>query len=197
MCGISGCVSPSLGADELERVAAGMADELAHRGPDDRGVWAEPDSGLALGHRRLAVIDLSSCGHQPMISTSGRFVITYNGEIYNHRALAAELSEGVRFRGHSDTEVMLASIEKWGLDEALRRFVGMFAFALWDRSERRLHLVCDRFGKKPLYYGWSNGSFLFGSELDALSKHPHSDREIDREALALFVRFGYVPAPFS
>lgn len=157
----------------------------------------ESGFGVALAHRRLAVVDLSSCGHQPMLSPSERFVITYNGEVYNHRALRRELSDEFRFRGHSDTEVALAAIERWGLREALKRFVGMFAFVLWDRHSKEMHLVCDRFGKKPLYYGWSGGSFLFGSELKALAKHPHFQGDIDREALSLYFRLGYIPAPRS
>lgn len=200
MCGIAGWLDAtrSTGAEELARQAGAMAAALAHRGPDDAGVWVDPDAGVALGHRRLAVIDLSPHGHQPMASACGRYVIVYNGEIYNFRALRGELEAcGARFRGHSDTEVMLAAVSRWGVEGALARFNGMFAFALWDRLARRLYLARDRLGEKPLYYGWSGSAFLFGSELKALRAHPAFRAEIDRDALALYVRFAYVPAPWS
>src|SRR5438094_6537927 len=200
MCGISAFFDPSKrwSAGELESQALRMAAALRHRGPDDQGVWVDPDAGLALSHRRLAILDLSAEGHQPMFSADGRFVIVFNGEIYNFVELRQELEPfGHRFRGHSDTEMMLAAILQWGLLAALKRFVGMFAFALWDRQERTLHLARDRMGEKPLYYGWSDGLFLFGSELKALRAHPGWRGEIDRNALALFMRHNYIPAPHS
>jgi asparagine synthase (glutamine-hydrolysing) len=200
MCGIVGFLETTgaTGADELAARARAMAETLAHRGPDDAGVWVDAEAGVALGHRRLAVIDLSPEGRQPMVSASGRFVIVYNGEVYNFRALRAELERGgVRFRGHSDTEVMLEAVGRWGFEDALARFNGMFAFALWDRHDRRVYLARDRLGEKPLYYGWMGSTFLFGSELKALRRHPAFRGEIDREALALFARFAYVPAPWS
>lgn len=175
-----------------------MSDTLLHRGPDDGGSWVDAETGIALGHRRLAIVDLSPQGHQPMISADGRYVITFNGEVYNFLELRRELELlGHYFRGHSDTEVMLASLIQWGLDAALQRFNGMFAFALWDRQERILHLARDRFGEKPVYYGWMGSTFLFGSELKALQVHPNFHTEINRDALALFLRFNYVPAPYS
>lgn len=174
-----------------------MADTLAHRGPDDRGSWVDPDSGVALGFRRLAIIDLTPEGRQPMKSASGRFVLIFNGEIYNHAELLRELGSAHReqLRGRSDTEVMLATIECWGLARALRRWVGMFAFALWDRAERALHLGRDRLGEKPLYYGRVGRALAFGSELKSLRAHPDFSAVIDRQALAQYMRFGYVPGP--
>jgi asparagine synthase (glutamine-hydrolysing) len=175
-----------------------MAATLAHRGPDDADLWIDPDAGLALGHRRLSIIDLSAAGRQPMVSACGRYVITYNGEIYNFRTLRAELEQqGHTFRGHSDTEVLLAALVAWGVAEALGRLNGMFAFALWDRQRRRLTLARDRAGKKPLYYGWCGDSFLFGSELKALRAHPSFDATVDRDALGLFVQYSWMPAPYS
>jgi asparagine synthase (glutamine-hydrolysing) len=177
-----------------------MADAVAHRGPDDHGIWSDPTQGLFLGHRRLSIVDLSAAGHQPMVSASGRYVLTYNGEIYNHRELRAEL-EGIgvapAWRGHSDTEVLLAAIEGWGLEQALGKLNGMFAFALWDRSDRSLTIARDRLGEKPLYYGRCGSTFLFGSELKALTAHPAFDGEVDRQALTSFLRYNYIPAPRS
>lgn len=199
MCGITGFWQPS-GADEdtLRARAQIMARQIEHRGPDDAAEWVDAAAGLALGFRRLAIVDLSPEGRQPMVSESGRFVIMFNGEVYNFAALRCDLeSTGHRFRGHSDTEVMLAAIEEWGLTAAVQRFVGMFAFALWDRAERALHLVRDRLGIKPLYYGWMGETLLFGSELKALRAHPEFRAEIDRGALALYMRHNYVPAPYS
>lgn len=175
-----------------------MATTLRHRGPDDQGVWTDPKAGVGLSHCRLAIQDLSSEGHQPMHSADGRYVLVFNGEIYNFRELRARLEKrGCAFRGHSDTEVMLAAICEFGLESALESFLGMFAFALWDRRQRRLHLVRDRAGEKPLYYGWSGGVFIFGSELKALRAHPQWRGELDSESLNLFMRHNYIPSPHS
>jgi len=198
MCGITGYLSADMQFAEPQRVLDAMTDTLTHRGPDDRGTWLDLAAGIGLGHRRLSIIDLSPDGHQPMASASQRYVIVFNGEIYNYRALSAELTQrGHRFRGHSDTEVLLAAVEAWGLDEALRRANGMFAIALWDREERVLHLTRDRIGKKPLYYGWAGRTLLFGSELKALLAHPQLQPRVDPGSLALFLRHDYVPAPWS
>ena len=175
-----------------------MADTLVHRGPDDSGTWIDAECGLAFGFRRLAILDLTPAGHQPMHSASGRYVIVFNGEVYNFSELRKELEAlGGKFHGGSDTEVMLAAIEAWGIEAAVKRFVGMFAFALWDRKERSLSLARDRLGKKPLYYGWAGQTFLFGSELKALRAHRDCGKEVDRGALSLFLRHGFVPAPHS
>ena len=175
-----------------------MAATLAHRGPDDAGCWSNPEGTVGLGSRRLAIIDLSPEGHQPMSSADGRYTVAYNGEIYNFGAIREELiAAGCAFRGHSDTEVMLAALSSWGIEAAIPRFWGMFAFAVWDAKERMLHLVRDRLGKKPLYYGWQDGTLLFGSELKALRAHPSFGAAVDRDALAAYLRFCYVPAPRS
>jgi asparagine synthase (glutamine-hydrolysing) len=174
-----------------------MTDAIVHRGPDDAGAWCDDHTGLALGFRRLSILDLSPAGHQPMHSASGRYVVTFNGEIYNFAQLRAELDQlGVTFKGHSDTEVLLAAIERWGVTDAIRRLVGMFAIALYDRQTRVLSLARDRLGEKPLYYGAFHGTLLFGSELKALRQHPAWQGEIDHHALALFLRHNYVPAPY-
>ena len=186
-----------MGADELSAVVQRMADTLAHRGPDDEGVWVDEAAGIAFGHRRLAVIDLSQDGHQPMHSADERYVLSYNGEIYNFRELRVELTQaGYAFRSQSDTEVLLAATTVWGVHEACNRLNGMFAFALWDRREQTLSLARDRVGKKPLYYAESGGAFLFGSELKAVAAYPGFDRTVDRDVLALYLRYNYVPAPY-
>src|SRR5438105_9521851 len=198
MCGVTGFITSSQNAsgERLHAIVLGMADALQHRGPDDSGTWVDAAAGVALGHRRLAVVDLSPLGHQPMRSASGRYVIVFNGEIYNFRALRAELEkQGHSFRGHSDTEVMLAAISEWGVYEAVVKFNGMFALALWDRQEHELHLARDRFGEKPLYYGWFDGTLMFASELKALRAHPLFRPDIDRDSLGLYMRYGYVPGP--
>jgi len=195
-----------------------MAASLIHRGPDDGGVWVDAAVAIALGQRRLSIVDLSPLGHQPMVSASGRYVISFNGEIYNYRELRAEIereyfsphpnplpggegmeieSKQVKWRGHSDTEVMLEAFERWGIEASLKKFVGMFAFALWDRQERVLHLARDRLGEKPLYYGWLDKTLVFASELKALRVHPAWQGEIDRDALSLYMRHSYIPTPYS
>lgn len=199
MCGIAGFAGWNHEEQESVTILDSMCDAIRHRGPDDAGVWLDPESGLGLGHRRLSILDLSPAGHQPMHSGTGRYVIVFNGEIYNHHAVRTELEslQPCFWRGHSDTEVLLAAFEKWGVDGTVRRLVGMFSIALWDRKERILFLLRDRLGEKPLYYGWMGGTFLFGSELKALRAHPAWRPEIDRNALALFLRHNYVPSPFS
>lgn len=198
MCGISGFWRPSGGADAV--IAARMAQALFHRGPDDGDVWIDVIAALAMCHRRLSIVDLSPAGHQPMHSACGRYVIVFNGEIYNHQCLRAELEKShaaPAWRGHSDTETLLAVLVHWGNEEGLQRLVGMFAFALWDKQARTLTLARDRLGEKPLYYGWQNGTFLFGSEIKAISKHPDFRCEIDKAVLPLYFRHSYVPAPHS
>nr|HBN53519.1 asparagine synthetase B [Stenotrophomonas sp.] len=198
MCGLAGILQSQarLQEAELAALAGAMGDALAHRGPDDRGVWADAAAGVALAHRRLSILDLSPLGHQPMASSDGRYWLAYNGEIYNFVELRAELEAlGHGFGGHSDTEVLLAAIVQWGLEAALRRCNGMFAIALWDRREQRLSLARDRVGKKPLYYGWAGDALVFGSELKALWRHPAFDNGIDRDALTLLLRLDYIPAP--
>jgi asparagine synthase (glutamine-hydrolysing) len=198
MCGLAGILQSQarLQEAELTALAGAMGDALAHRGPDDRGVWVDAAAGVALAHRRLSILDLSPLGHQPMRSSDGRYWLAYNGEIYNFAALRAELEPlGHRFGGHSDTEVLLAAVVQWGLEATLRRCNGMFAIALWDRREQRLSLARDRVGKKPLYYGWAGDALVFGSELKALWRHPAFDNGIDRDALTLLLRLDYIPAP--
>jgi asparagine synthase (glutamine-hydrolysing) len=198
VCGIAGIFDPGMATDgeALAHVVGRMSDALRHRGPDDAGRWIDASAGIALGHRRLSVIDLSKAGHQPMVSSGGRYVLTYNGEIYNFARLRPELERaGARFAGHGDTEVLLAGIEAWGVRETLARCNGMFAFAVWDRRERRLTLARDRMGEKPLYYGRAGGHIVFASELGAIRRHPHLRERVDRAALAAHLRYGYVPAP--
>ena len=198
MCGIAGYIGAQNRPYDDARCLAAMSDELRHRGPDDAGFWFDAASGVGLAHRRLAILDLSAEGHQPMLSRSARFVLSFNGEIYNFLELQKELRAlGHNFRGGSDTEVMLAGFEEWGIEASLKRFYGMFAFALWDRQDETLFLARDRAGEKPLYYGWCGGSFLFGSELKALRRHPAWVGGIDPAALNLFFRYTYIPAPHS
>jgi asparagine synthase (glutamine-hydrolysing) len=200
MCGIAGIFDRRFAGSgaEAAQIVSTMSQQLRHRGPDNDGIWIDEGAGMALGHRRLAIVDLSADGRQPMISSNGRYVITFNGEIYNFAALRAELVQaGASFRGHSDTEVLLTLIERFGVNAALSRAVGMFAFALFDRIERKLHLVRDRLGKKPLYFGWVGESFVFASELKAIVRHPDFEPEVDRDALAAYFRYLYVPAPSS
>lgn len=201
MCGITGFVVPGgVSRPSAEHLLSGMTDTIIHRGPDDQGMWVQEDRGVALGHRRLSILDLSPAGHQPMPSRSGRYVVAFNGEIYNHLDLRAQLA-APGWRGHSDTETLLAAIEAWGIEEALKRSIGMFALALWDRESSVLTLARDRLGEKPLYYGWQGKGrqavFLFGSELKSLRAHPAFEGEIDRNALCLQMRHNYIPAPHS
>lgn len=195
MCGIAGYWSRSGGAVD----ATPMADALVHRGPDDGGAWSDPAAGIALAHRRLAIIDLSPAGHQPMHSPCGRYTIVYNGEIYNHRAIRAELeADGpIAWRGHSDTETLVHAVARWGLEASLQRAVGMFAIALWDHEARTLALARDRIGEKPLFYGWSDTGLVFGSELKALRAAPGFANPVDPDVLSLYLRFNHVPAPWS
>ncbi|MCF8095111.1 MAG: asparagine synthase (glutamine-hydrolyzing) [Desulfobacteraceae bacterium] len=200
MCGITGFIDYSFKSDQHEVLR--MADALSHRGPDAKGceLYTTDHAMVGLGHRRLSIIDLSPEGHQPMTSDSGRYVICLNGEIYNFQEIRTELEDlgaAPNWRGHSDTEVLLAAIEFWGLKRALQKSIGMFALALWDKKERMLSLARDRMGEKPLYYGWQGKTFLFASELKALRLHPNWGGEVDRGALCLFMRYAYIPAPYS
>ena len=199
MCGIAGVLAThAQRRDDLADVARAMGATLPHRGPDADGVWADAQAGVALAHRRLSILDLSPLGAQPMASESGRFTVAYNGEVYNFGALRAGLERrGHRFRGHSDTEVLLAGFEAWGVEQTVRQTVGMFAVAVWDRDERALTLVRDRMGQKPLYYGWAGGAVVFGSELKALRAHPEFRAEVDRQALALYFMYTCVPGPHT
>ncbi len=197
MCGFAGFLDISAATADRAATVRAMAATLVHRGPDDDGVWCDDAAGLALGFRRLAILDLSPHGHQPMASHDGRWVIVFNGEIYNHAALRAELGDAVVWRGHSDTEVLLEAVAAWGVEKAVAAFDGMFAFALWDRAERRLTLGRDRFGEKPLYWARVGGHLLFGSELKALAAHPAWDGAIDRDALGLYLRLGWIAAPHT
>lgn len=200
MCGIAGVVdrARSTTADALAASIGAMTDALAHRGPDGRGVWVDAEAGVGLGHRRLAVLDLSDHAAQPMVSPCGRWVLTFNGELYNYAALAEQLgAKGHRFAGHGDTEVLAAALTEWGVRGAVERANAMFALAAWDRHEHRLHLARDRAGEKPLYYTSSGDRFLFASELHGLRAHPDFHPRIDRDALAQYFRHKYVPAPAS
>ncbi|MCY7280028.1 MAG: asparagine synthase (glutamine-hydrolyzing) [Sphingomonas bacterium] len=199
MCGIAGLWTRGSPDPAL---LTRMAKAIEHRGPDDEGVWIDPEAGVGLAHRRLSIVDLSPHGHQPMLSSDGRLALCYNGEIYNHAELRAALDAEGRtpnggWRGHSDTETLVEAVAAWGLDSTLARSVGMFAFALWDRRERTLHLVRDRFGEKPLYYGWAGRDFVFASELKAIRVHLEFDSTVDRRALHAFAARTNIPAPLS
>ena len=199
MCGIAGYLDRSgLYQGDWQKVSKLMSDSIYHRGPDNGGDWFDGGSGLCLVHRRLSVLDLSPAGHQPMVSPCGRFVITFNGEIYNHLDLRAEIgSQGYQWCSNSDTETLLLGFKKWGVTRTLQKSVGMFALAVWDRQRKTLTLARDRVGEKPLYYGLQNGVFIFGSELRALKAHPAFSGKIDRDSLCLFLRHNYIPAPNS
>lgn len=198
MCGITGFLEQGGLRRDWAVTLGVMTDALHRRGPDERGQWADEAAGAALGHRRLSVVELTCLGSQPMRSDSGRYALVYNGEIYNFGELRSELSaSGAVFHGGSDTEVLLTGAEHWGILATVERAVGMFAFALWDRGEQRLWLGRDRLGEKPLYCGWLGATFLFGSELKALREHPAWRGGVDRNALAAYMRRGYVPGPHS
>lgn len=199
MCGITGVLN-ALPSVDLGAAARSMTDTLVRRGPDDSGIWTDAAGRVALGHRRLSILDLSAAGHQPMASTCGRYLTVFNGEVYNHAELRRQLEHAghaPEWRGHSDTETLLAGVAWWGLEETLRRCVGMFALAIWDREERVLQLARDRMGEKPLYYGYAGDALVFGSELKALRAFPGMHLEVDRQSLALFMQLAYVPAPRS
>lgn len=198
MCGITGFIdyAQATSREVGEAVATKMSVTLRHRGPDDSGVWSDPARGVFLAHQRLSIVDLSPAGHQPMASVSGRYVIVFNGEVYNHGEIRQQL-DGVAWRGNSDTEIILAAIERWGLEPALQQFVGMFAFALWDCQTASLTLVRDRFGEKPLYWGQFGSALLFGSELKALKQHPAFVGTVNRDALAGYMTYGYLPGSAS
>ena len=212
MCGFSGFLScGNVGTPDMaDHLLSVMGNTLLHRGPDSAGVWSDHTAGIGLVHRRLAIVDLSPAGHQPMLSSAGRYVISFNGEIYNHLDLRAKLDEmdgraslvmADKWQGHSDTETLLAGFNAWGIETTVQMCIGMFAFAVWDKHTRVLTLGRDRLGEKPLYYGWQghgeSAAFLFGSELKALKAHPAFAAEIDRGALGLLMRHGYIPAPHS
>ena len=199
MCGITG-IFGNLRKEEFDSSIHEMSATLNHRGPDDAGTWINEENGVAFGHQRLSIIDLSSAGHQPMVSPCGRFTTVFNGEIYNHLQLRDKLNTSANkqsWKGHSDTETLVTAFSQWGIEKTLQQLVGMFAIAVWDFKEKRLFLIRDRFGEKPLYYGWSNGVFLFGSELKALQKYKRFSNQIDRGALSLYMKYMYVPTPYS
>lgn len=217
MCGLVGFWKPSnFSAVDDSVIAQKMANRIAHRGPDDAGVWVDANAGIALAHRRLSVLDRSPSGHQPMVSSSGRYVVVFNGEIYNHQEIRRDLADFTHsrylgspskedvesagrfaWRGHSDTETLLAGFDAWGIAATLKRTVGMFAIALWDRAAETLTLARDRVGEKPLYYGFQGEIFFFGSELKAFKAHPDFVGEIDRDVICLYLRHCYIPAPYS
>lgn len=198
MCGITGFLNNKNKLPGMEGVISQMTEKLHHRGPDDGDVWLNQEDGVALGHRRLAIIDLSPHGHQPMHSQCGRYVIVYNGEVYNYLDLQKKLAaKGYTFKGHSDTEVILALIAEEGLEAALKQMSGMFAFALWDKKEKALHLARDRIGEKPLYYGLVNDALVFASELKAIRAYPDFKNSICSQSISLLLQYGYIPAPHS
>ena len=199
MCGISG-IFGNLRKDELDNSIRKMSSTLTHRGNDDAGIWIDEENSVAFGHQRLSIVDLSSAGHQPMISPCGRFSVIFNGEIYNHLQLRKKLNDSKyehSWKGHSDTETLVSAFSQWGIEKTLIQLVGMFAIAVWDTRIKKLYLIRDRFGEKPLYYGWSNNTFLFGSELKALRSYKGFNNEIDRNVLSLYMQYMYVPSPYS
>lgn len=200
MCGIAGTLGGSLSPNDFGKILEQAGNTIAHRGPDDMGIWFDKETAIGFVHRRLSIIDLSPAGHQPMLSVTGRFVIIFNGEIYNHLDLRNELEKSgnaPRWRGHSDTESLLAAFECWDIEVTLKKTVGMFAIALWDKKERKLFLMRDRMGEKPMYYGYFDDRLLFGSELKALRQLPGFKSEINRDVLSLLFRHNYIPAPYS
>jgi asparagine synthase (glutamine-hydrolysing) len=197
MCGIAGFYDNSgRYANSAMSIATEMSSTIKHRGPDDHGIWIGEKNRLAMVHQRLSIIDISSAGHQPMSSSTDRYIVIFNGEIYNHQEIRGLLNE-VSWKGESDTETLIEAIEQWGLSETLKKCSGMFAFSLWDRQLKRLSLVRDRMGEKPLYYGWCNDVFVFGSELKSLKAHPAFENKINMDAVTLYFNHGYIPAPFS
>jgi asparagine synthase (glutamine-hydrolysing) len=201
MCGIAGFFSHKLDVESSQRIIISMTQQITRRGPDDSGYWVDEETGIRFGHRRLSILDLSPSGHQPMESKSGRFVIIFNGEIYNYNEIKLELKESgvINWRGHSDTEVILEYFELFGAEKTLQRLNGMFALSIWDKFEKKIYLARDRFGEKPLYYFYSNNKkdFIFASDLLSLKEHPHFEGIIDRNSISLFLRHNYIPAPYS
>ncbi|AQP34957.1 asparagine synthase (glutamine-hydrolyzing) [Vibrio anguillarum] len=199
MCGFSGFYSPQYSVKNSSELLTTMINEIIHRGPDDIGVWHSEDETIGFSHRRLAIVDLSPAGHQPMISSTARYILAFNGEIYNHLDLRKQLEQEVDccWRGHSDTETLLKGFDVWGIKATIIKTIGMFAMSIWDAKEKSLTLLRDRLGEKPLYYGWQNDILLFGSELSSLKQHPSFSANIDRVALSLLIRQGYIPAPYS
>ena len=200
MCGFVGFIDRLQNSSNWSSLLDQMGKMIAHRGPDDYGIWYDSETGIGLSHRRLSIVDLSRAGHQPMSSASDRYIIAFNGEIYNHLKLRTELEKAGQaptWRGHSDTETLLAGFEAWGIEATIRYSIGMFAIAVWDRQEQTLTLGRDRIGEKPLYYGWQRDVFLFGSELKALKQHPAFKAEINRHAIALLLRHNCIPAPYT
>ena len=199
MCGITGIFS-SAAEKDLKVFALKMSKTLLHRGPDDNGAWVDHNNNIALAHQRLSILDLSSAGHQPMASSCGRFIVAFNGEIYNHLELRGKLDvldKKNTWKGCSDTETLVAAFSYWGIEETLEMLSGMFAISVWDVKFKKLYLIRDRFGEKPLYYGWSNGVFMFGSELKALRSYKGFNNKIDRDVLSLYMQYMYVPSPYS
>ncbi|MEH8200902.1 asparagine synthase (glutamine-hydrolyzing) [Aeromonas veronii] len=199
MCGLAGFYTNKELIDDVKSILDVMGAAIINRGPDSSGTWYNSEDGIGFVHRRLAIVDLSEAGHQPMTSNTGRYILVYNGEIYNNGELRCELEQIYprEWRGHSDTETLLAAIEQWGLKITLQKATGMFALALWDTQSKKLQLARDRFGEKPLYYGWLNDVFLFGSQLNALRCHPIFQPEINRDSITLLLRHNYIPAPYS
>lgn len=202
MCGIVGFLQSEVftSSENTKECLQSMTDSIIYRGPDSEGHWYDLDDQIALGHRRLAILDLSESGHQPMLSDDDRYVMVFNGEIYNHLEIRQEIENSIPtiiWKGHSDTETLLKAIQVFGWEETLQKLVGMFAIALWDQQQKELTLARDRMGEKPLYWGWSGETVLFGSELKALKAHPAFNTEIDRDALALLLRYNYIPSPYS
>ena len=196
MCGFTGFFNKNTRLNTPIKILEEMGNELNHRGPDDSGIWTTLNDRLGFSFKRLAILDLSPKGHQPMLSKNGRYVIVFNGEIYNHLNLREDLSHHhINWNGSSDTETLLECIDRLGIDQTLKKINGMFAFALWDRNDRKLLLVRDRFGEKPLYYGWCDNTFLFGSELKSFKKHPHFKPDINNGSLDLLLKLNYIPAP--
>ena len=202
MCGLTGFYHGSIfsSADTVQEHLKKMTDAIRHRGPDSEGFWHDLDDGIAFGHRRLSILDLSDAGHQPMLSDDDRYIIVFNGEIYNHLEIREEIERDfsdINWNGHSDTETLLKAIQLFGWEEALEKLIGMFAIALWDSEDKQLYLARDRFGEKPLYYGWQNDSFLFGSELKAITQHSAFEKQIEKGAVPILMKHGYIATPYS